>query len=119
MSSSSQAAPQYRQSHASAAPIGPCSPRDAESADQVEWLPLAFNTKWNGRQHGSTLKECHATTHDEERRREWQRRVAALPAILHFHGPTKPWSKLINGITTAGRVWHRWCERSDCVPDKV
>lgn len=97
----------------------PCVPREhPHAAHAIQWLPLSFNTKWNGKTHGPTLKECPAdpTAHH---RPAYRQRLAALPAVLHFHGPAKPWSKIAKGVTTAGRVWQRWCERTGCVPETL
>jgi hypothetical protein len=104
----------------------PCSPQEAHSdrAGRVRWLPYEFNAKWDGKRHGATLKVCRGRTRSpksgdravQERHDEaWRRQLAALPAILHFHGPRKPWA-LESATTMAGKVWSRWCELGDCVP---
>ena len=96
----------------------PLSLSPAQGGGAVGWqpLPLEYNTKWNGHVHGPALKKCvpaaGTTAH-----RQWRRHIATVPAILHFHGPNKPWAKTLRGVSMAGKVWSRWCEASQCVPE--
>lgn len=94
----------------------PCTP-DAHMTHSaaVDLLPMAYNTKWDGKAHAPTLKVC--TARWPERQSAWRRQLAALPAVLHFHGPRKPWASEVRHAYPVGKVWSRWCDAADsCVP---
>ena len=98
----------------------PCEPgalgAEHRADTTVRWLPVAFNTKWYGKVHGPTLKRCPTW----QTLRTWRQEVAAMPAILHFHGPLKPWAKHAKDVTMAGKVWSRWCTpSSQCIPSEL